>query len=153
MSKRARSWNGWLTSAVLLSVAAGVAFLFVRSSEKPSGRDELKIEVAGLRSEAAVGQLLSEQAAAGDVTSVFLEAQASQLRKNVEAARGRLKPSDFEPGLRDTVGSAGVLAAKLSDAAGALASSSANVQRAGGLKAEFAGLSSQLMSMEDGLKQ
>lgn len=153
MSKPARSWSFWLAWAVLLSVAAGALYFVVRSFEKKSGRDDLKIEVAALRSQAATGQLLSEQAAEGKVTQNFLEEQAAQLHKNVEAARARLRPSDFSPDLRDAVERAGELAASVSEDVAALGGSSADARRAGSLKEEFGGMSSQLMSLEEALKQ
>ena len=152
MHKRARSWGNWLTLAILLSAFVGAAFWMAGAEEKPSGREELKIEVAELRSQAGVGQLLSEQAATGKVTSVFLREQASQLQKNVDAARKQLDPSQFEPGVRDTAARAGELSARLGDSVRALSAAYGNPQAAGALKDEFANLFSQLMVLESSLK-
>ena len=91
MHKRARSWGNWLTPAILLSAFVGAAFWMAHAEEKPSGRDELKIEVAELRSQAGVGQLLAEQAATGNVTSVFHREQAQEAAERwpvLELARG-----------------------------------------------------------------
>src|SRR5947209_11935263 len=115
MHKRARSWGNWLTLAILLSAFVGAAFWMAGAKEKPSSRDELKIEVAELRSQAGVGQLLAEQAATGNITSVFLKEQASQLQKNVDATRKQLDPSQFEPDVRDASARAGELSARLGE--------------------------------------
>jgi hypothetical protein len=143
----------WLQWAVLLSVLAGVLVWAVGASETPAGRDELKNVVAELRSQAAAGKLLAEQAATGKVTSRYFKAQASELRKNVEAARGQLDPSKFRPELREAAGRAGGLAGRLSEDAGALGGAYGDARAADALKEEFAGLFSQLMSLEEGLKQ
>jgi paraquat-inducible protein B len=152
MHKRARSWGNWLTLAIILSAVIGAAFWIGRAEEKPSGREELKIEVAELRSQAGVGQLLAEQAANGKVTSVFLREQASQLQKNVEAMHKKLDPSQFEPGVRDASARAGELSARLGEDVRALGGAYGNTQAAGALKEEFANLFSQLMSLENSLK-
>jgi hypothetical protein len=152
MHKRARSWGNWLTPTILLSALIGAAFWIGRAEEKPSGRDELKIEVAELRSQAGVGQLLAEQAATGKVTSVFFREQASQLQKNVDAAREKLDSSQFEPDVRDASARAGELSARLGDSVRALGGAYGNTQAAGALRDEFANLFSQLMALENSLK-
>jgi len=152
MHKRARSWGNWLTLAIFLSAVIGAALWIGRAEEKPSGRDELKIEVAELRSQAGVGQLLAEQAATGNVTSIFHREQASQLQKNVEAARKQLDPSEFEPGVRAAAERAGELSARLGEDVRALGDTYGDAPAAGALKDEFANLFSQLMSLENSLK-
>ena len=153
MHKRVRSWNVWLQWALLLSVLAGALAWAVGASRTPSGREELKNEVAELRSQAAVGQFLAEQAATGNVTSVYFKAQASELRKNVEAARGQLDPSKFRPELRGEVARASEMAGRLSEDVNSLGGAYGDGRAAGALRDEFAGLFSQLMGMEEGLKQ
>lgn len=143
----------WLQWAVLLSVLAGAAAWMVGAAKTPADREELKNVVAELRSQAAVGQLLAEQAATGRVTSVYFRAQAAELRKNVEAARGQLDPSKFKPGLRETAARAGEMAGRLSADVGALDGAYGDARAAAALKGEFAGLFSQLMGLEEGLKQ
>ena len=59
MHKRVRSWSVWLQWAILLSALAGAVVWAVGAARAPSGRDELKNEVAELRSQAAAGQLLA----------------------------------------------------------------------------------------------
>lgn len=153
MHKRVRSWSVWSQWAVLVSVLAGALVWAVGAARAPSGRDELKNEVAELRSQAAVGQLLAEQAATGNVTSVYFKAQASELRKNVEAARGQLDPSKFRPELREAVARAGELAGRLSEDVRAAEGAYGDGRAAGALRGEFAGLFSELSGMEEGLKQ
>ena len=153
MSKRVRSWSIWLQWAVLLSVLAGALAWAAGASRTPSGREELKNEVAELRSQAAAGQLLAEQAATGKVTSVYFKEQASELRKNVEAARGQLDPSKFRPELREAVARAGDLAGRLSEDVRATEGAYGDGRAAGALREEFAGLFSELMGTEEGLKQ
>jgi hypothetical protein len=153
MHKRVRSWSVWSQWAVLVSALAGALVWAVGASRTPSGRDELKNEVAELRAQAAVGQLLAEQAATGNVTSAYFKAQASELRKNVEAARGQLDPAKFRPELREAVARAGDLAGRLSEDVRATEGAYGDGRAAGALREEFAGLFSELMGMEEGLKQ
>src|SRR2546421_154697 len=148
MHKRAGSWSSWLTLAILLSAAVGAAFWIGRAEEKLSGREKLKIEVAELRSQAGVGQLLAEQAATGKVTSVFFREQASQLQKNVDAAREKLDSSQFEPDVRDASARAGELSARLGDSVRALGGAYGDARAGVALRDEFANLFSQLMSLE-----
>ncbi|HYY95348.1 MAG TPA: hypothetical protein VE713_12585 [Pyrinomonadaceae bacterium] len=151
--KRVRSWSVWLQWAVLLSVLAGALAWVVGASEAPADREELKNVVAELRSQAAVGQLLSEQATTGKVTSPYFRAQASELRKNIEAARKQLDPSKFKPEVREASARALELASRLSEEAGALGGAYGDARAAGDLKGEFAGLFSQLMGLEESLKR
>lgn len=153
MHKRVRSWSRWLQWAVLLSVAGGAVVWVVGAAEAPADRAELKNAVAELRSQAAVGRLLAEQAATGNVTSRYFKAQASELRKNVEAARAQVAPSKFEPGLRDAAARVSESAGRLSEDAGALGGAYGDARAAGALQEDFAGLFSQLMSLEESLKQ
>ena len=151
MQKRARSWSSWLWLAVVVA-AVGAAAWVVATSKKPSGRANLKIEVAALRSQAAVGQLLAEQAAAGNLTSTFLKEQSSQIQKNVEATRARLQPSEFEPSLREDVTRTGDLSSRLSGDVRALEEAYGDGAKAGALKQDFADIFSQLFEIENGLK-
>ena len=153
MHKRVRPWSVWLQWAVLLSVLAGALAWVVGASEAPADREELKNVVAELRSQAAVGQLLSEQATTGKVTSPYFRAQASELRKNIEAARKQLDPSKFKPEVREASARALELASRLSEEAGTLGGAYGDARAAGDLKGEFAGLFSQLMGLEESLKQ
>ncbi|HZT61036.1 MAG TPA: hypothetical protein VFA21_20695 [Pyrinomonadaceae bacterium] len=151
MQKRARSWSSWLWMAIAL--AAVVAAVWVEAlSKQPSGRANLKIEVASLRSQAAVGQLLAEQSAAGNLTSTFVAAQSSQILKNVDSTRARLRPSEFEPALREDVARAGDLSSRLSEDVRALEDAGGDGAKANALKQEFAELVSQLLTLEDSLK-
>lgn len=139
--------------AVLLSVVAGVVLWVVSAERAPSDREELKSEVGELRSQAAVGQLLAEQAATGKVTSTYFKEQAADLRKNVEAVRAQLDPSKFKPELSEAVTRAGGAAGRLSEDVGALDGAYGDARAAAALKSDFDGLFSQLMSLEKSLKQ
>jgi hypothetical protein len=151
MQKRARSWSGWLWLAVVVAAVGAAAWVAV-TSKKPSGSANLKIEVAALRSQAAVGQLLAEQAAAGNLTSTFLKEQSSQIQKNVEATHKHLEPSEFEPSLREDVTRAGDLSSKLGGDVRALEEAHRDGAKASALKQEFADIFSQLFEIENGLK-
>jgi hypothetical protein len=153
MHKRVRSWSVWLQWAVLVSVVAGALLWAVAAARGPADRSELKNEVAELRSQAAVAQFLAEQAANGKVTSAYFGAQASELQKNVDAARRQLDPSKFKPELRETASRADGMAGSLGEGVRALAGAYGDARAAGALKGEFDALFSQLMSLEEGLKQ
>jgi hypothetical protein len=151
VQKRARSWSKWLWAAII--VAAVAAMLWAAAVElKPSGRENLRIEVAGLRSRAAVGRLLAEQAATGNLTANFFREHSSQLEKNVDAANARIDPSKFEPELRGDVFKAGELSSRLSADVRALEGAYGDGAKAGALKEEFADIFSQLSALEDSLK-
>src|SRR5947209_20203336 len=153
MHKRVRSWSVWLQWAVLLSVVAGVIVWVVGAAQAPADRSELKNVVAELRSQAAVGRLLAEQAATGKITSVYFKAQASELQKNVDAASSQLNPSKFKPELREAGARAGEAAGRLSEGVRALGGAYGDARAAGALRGEFDGLFSQLMGLEESLKQ
>jgi hypothetical protein len=153
MHKRVRSWSVWLQWAVLVSVLAGVFVWVVGAERAPADRGELKNEVAELRSQAAVGGLLAEQAATGKVTSTYFSEQADGLRRNVDAARAQLDPSEFKPELGGAAARAGEAAGRLSEGVRALGGAYGDARAAGALKGKFDGLFSQLMSLEEELKQ
>jgi hypothetical protein len=153
MHKRARFWTGWLGAAVLLSVVAAVAGALVSSAGGAGDGETLKNEVSELKSQAGVGQLLTEEAGAGHLTDTFVRAQAAQMRKGVEATREKLDPAEFEQSLGARVTRAGDAALRLDGALRALGDAGAAPQNLESSKRSFAALYAELSEMEDGLKQ
>jgi hypothetical protein len=151
MHKRARAWSTWLQAAVLLSVAAGAAYWLAYARNASLDREGLKSVVGELRSQAAVGRLLAEQSAQGKLTRVFLETQAEQTRKNIDAERGALKTSSVGPEVIGPSMRASTLAGRLNDDYAALPRAYDDPKTAADLGREFEQLFSELKSLEDGL--
>jgi hypothetical protein len=149
MHKRARHWSIWLQGAILLSILVGTA-LWITSAEKtPAGQEDLKNTVAELRAQAAVSQLLAERAAAGNLTSIYLRAQTFELQKKVGSVIEEMDSLKLESGLEEKRAKARALANALN---AGLLSLSNSPQSAGAVQGDFAGLCSQLIELENGLK-
>jgi hypothetical protein len=114
-------------------LAAGGASLAV-SQTSAADRESLKNEVSGLKSQAGVGQLVAEQALAGNLTRDFVAAQSAQMLKNAEATRDKLSPEEFDPSLNSQVMRASVLARRLGGALSALRDSGGGRHRARSLR-------------------
>jgi hypothetical protein len=152
MHKRARHWSIWLQGAVLLSILAG-ATLWIASTEKtPPGQEDLKITVAELRSQAAVGQILAEQAAAKNLTYTYLHTQTSELQEKVGSAIEELDSLKAGSGLEEKASKARGLANALSYDLLSLSNAYQNQQDVSALKGDFADLLAQLIELENGLK-
>jgi hypothetical protein len=140
-----------LQAAVLVSVAAGGAYWLAYSGSASLDREALKSAVGELRSQAAVGRLLAEQSASGSLTRTFLETQAEQTRKSVEAEREQLKSSSVMPGVIGPSMRASTLAGRLNDDYAALARTYGDARAADALGREFDKLFAELKSLEEGL--
>ena len=153
MHKRARSWTVWLGAAIPLAALAAGAALLVSAQGSSSDKESLKNEVSVLKSEAGVGRLVAEQAAAGNVTRTYVEAQARQMLKGVASTREKLAPEEFDASLGTQVMQAGDLALRLEGALKSLRDAGGergSVESAG---KNLAGLYAELSEMEEGLKQ
>jgi hypothetical protein len=153
MHKRARSWANWLALAVLLlTLGAGGASL-AGSQRSQADRHSLKNAVSELKSQAGVGQLIAEQAQAGNLTRNYVEAQAGQMRKGVEQTRGKLTPDEFEPELSTQVMQAADLSRRLEGALKALKGAGGDGQAAESARRNLTGLYAELSELEAGLKE
>lgn len=153
MHKRARSWSSWLAVVVLLLILGAGGASLAGSQKSQSDRHSLKNEVSGLRSQAGVGRLVAEQALAGNLTRLYVEAQAAQMRKGVEQTRDKLAPEDFEPELSTQVMQAADLARRLDGALNTLKDAGADGRAAESARNNLSGLFAELSELEESLKE
>lgn len=107
-----RRRRAWRQAALLAGVLLALAALALARQQQPANRDELKIPIAALRSQAAVLALLSAQS--GDpLPPRFVRAQATQLAKVVGQSRDELHKLHPQPRLEPTQGRAEPLARRL----------------------------------------
>jgi hypothetical protein len=152
MHKRARHWSIWLQGAVLLSILVGAAIWITSAEKSPPRQADLKIVVSELRSQAAVGQLLAEQASARNLTRTYLRAQTNELQQKVESSTKELNSLKVESGLEEKAAKARGLANALTGDLLSLSHSYQNPQAASALPGDFARLSAQLIELENSLK-
>ena len=152
MHKRVRFWSIWLQAAVLLSVLSSVAIWIISAREMPSGQENLRVEVGGLRSQAAEGLFLAEQAMQNKTTVIFLRTQTEQLQEKVQSVLKDLQSMKVESGLETKTAQARELAASLNTSLYNLANSLGNQQQSNDVKNALAGLFSQLSDLENSLK-
>lgn len=152
MHKRVRFWSIWLQAAVLLSILFSVAIWIISAREMPSGQENLRVEVGGLRSQAAEGQFLAEQAMKNKTTAIFLRTQTEQLQEKVQSVLKDLQSMKVESGLETKTAQARELAASLNTSLSSLAKSFGNQPQTSDLKNDLANLFSQLSDLENGLK-
>ena len=137
--------------AVLISIAAGASYWLAYAGGSSLDREGVKSSVGELRSQAAAGRLLAEQAGAGNLTRVFLETQSRQSLKNIESEREGLKASSVAPEVIAPSMRASTRARRLGDDYAALPRSCEDPKVAGELAREFGALFSDLKSLEDWL--
>jgi len=152
MHKRVRFWSIWLQAAILLSILSSVAIWIISAREMPSGQDNLRVEVGGLRSQAAEGQFLAEQAMQNKTTAIFLRTQTEQLQKKVQSVLKDLQSMKVESGLETKTAQARKLADRLNTSLYNLANSLDNQQQTDDLKNDLANLFAQLSDLENSLK-
>ena len=133
-----------LVLAVVLASLAAAAFWVMR---EPADKDELRLSVSTLRSQAAEFELLLAQAK-NKLGERFVQNHATQLAKAVDSSREELDGLDVQPSLRATRDQAKPLAARLASAVHGLeaqphASAASQDQR----------LASSLKSIEDSLEK
>lgn len=152
MHKRVRFWSIWLQAAILLSILSCLAIWIISAREMPSGQESLRVEVGGLRSQAAEGQFLAEQAMQNKTTAIFLRTQTEQLQKKVQSVLKDLQSMKVESGLETKTAQARKLADNLNTSLYNLANSLNNQQQTDDLKSALINLFSQLSDLENSLK-
>ena len=107
-----RRSKAWRQAALLAGVLLALAALTLARQQQPANRDELKIPIAALRSQAAVLALLLAQS--GDpLPPRFVRAQAMQLARAVAQSRDELQRLRPQPALEPTRRRAEPLASRL----------------------------------------
>jgi hypothetical protein len=150
--KRVRSWTIWLQSAVIVSVLVGIAIWFFQIERKPLDDEKLSILAADLRSQAAVGQLLTEQALSKQIPSTFLHVQASQLSDSTASTLKSVQGSKAAPGIEAEVNHVIDLAQRLKSDIEALTHAE-DEKRLNELKSDFSGITAEILGVEESHKQ
>jgi hypothetical protein len=153
MRPAARTRILWLQAAVVLLLLGGLVGWLVRVEMKPLGRAELKIEAADLRSYAAAGRLLAEQALTGKTTQAFFQTQTYLLQDKAESATKKLDSVEPKSGLEAQHLQARHLARQVQTALQSLNASVTNPQGMNQAKDELANLFPQLKELEESLKK
>jgi hypothetical protein len=126
-----------MQAAIILLLAGAFVFWGVREMSKPLSRDELKIEVADLRSHAAEGTKIAEQSAPD----------------KTQEAKKQLDDATPESGLEVQHWQARHLAGQVKTDLEQLSSSFARPQEASRVKNDLEKLYPQLKELEEGLKR
>jgi len=150
LHKRVRAWSIWLQGAIAVAAILGVVLGLIYARSTPAGRDSLKIEVAELRSQAAEGRLLAEQAAQGALTSRYQRSAVLQLRGKIESTSMKLQSLRVEPGLDQMLVQARQAAAELTNTIGELLNGAPG-PTTGALSRDLASIFGRLMTLETAL--
>jgi len=120
---------------------------------KPAGKSDLKVVVSQLRSHAAEGQLLVEQAAAQHLTSTYLISHTHKLQENVQSLSEELNSMKVEASLDVTRKRVTELATALNNFLGIVPQSYDGRSDATAITPAFGDLVSQLVELENSLKE
>jgi hypothetical protein len=153
MQKRVRLWSIWLQVAILLTFVAATAFIIIDVRSKPAGKSDLKIVVSQLRSHAAESQLLVDQAAAQHLTSTYLISHTHKLQEMAQSLSKQLNSIKVDASLDVTRTRVTELATALNNFLGNVPQSSDGHSDATAMKQSFADLVSQLIEVENSLKE
>jgi hypothetical protein len=99
----------WEAAAVALVIAAAIAGI-IRAETRAMSRTDLKIAVGDVRTFAAHGSLLAEQALPGHVTPQFYRGDLSMLHEKIDDAVKSLDEARPRPQVQDDLGLARHLA-------------------------------------------
>jgi hypothetical protein len=143
-----------LTQAVVvILVILGLIAWLVHAETKPLDQNELKIEVGNLRSYAAEGGLLNEQALSASVTQTFFQTQTYLLHEKTESSRSSLDTATVQPGLEEKHWLSRQLTGQLKSALESMSVSFANPEEMNRASSNLKTLSSELKQLEESLKQ
>ena len=143
----------WVQAAVVILIASGLLAWLVYAETRPLDRNELKIEVAHLRSYSSEAGLLAEQTLSAKTRQTFFETQVYSLRDKTESSRSSLESAKVEQGLETKHWQARQLAEQLKLALESLSSSFARPEDLNSSKDNFKGLLSQVKALEESLQE
>src|ERR1051325_904093 len=153
MKQRSPSSKLWMQAAAVILLVLLVLAWFVRAETKARDRDELKIEVADLRSTAAEARLLSEQTVSGRIPRPFFETEIYLLTDKTQAAKQALDSAAVDAGLETKLSQARQLAGQLQTEGEKLSGSFANSAELNRAKDSLDQLTSSLKELEESLKR
>jgi len=147
MTKRSRHF--WIEAVLLALVVVSVATAITVSELSPLTKDDLRLEVASLRSFAQDGAQLTNQHLAGQTTQTFFDSQAEQIKVKVDSSLKTLRNSSVKPEIETDRRYAMNLAEHLSSEFDRLSTSQLELERSG---SRLKTLGKQLWEMEERMK-
>ncbi|MEN3331518.1 MAG: hypothetical protein V7641_883 [Blastocatellia bacterium] len=150
--RRATQHGRWLQSAVALLIIGGLGFWFTAEVNKPLGAEDLKIAVSELRSHAAEGRLIAEQALSARLTATFFQTQTSMLRDKAGAVVKDLNSTAPRAGLEEELSRVKAFAERISADLASLSSSFDDRQEMSRLQEDLDTVFRQALEMEESLK-
>jgi len=143
----------WAQAGALILLVLLLLVWLVRAETKPLNRDQLKIEVAGLRSTSVEARLLTEQTLATRTTRPFFETETYLLDDKAQTAKQALDSAKVESGLEAKHLQARRLAAELQNECEKLRGSFANSAELDRAKSTLEQLTARLKELEESLKR
>ena len=153
MKQRSPSSKLWTQAGALALLVLLLVAWLIHAETKPLNRDELKIEVAGLRSTAAEARLLAGQTLSARTTRPFFETETYLLNDKTQTAKQALDSAAVEAGLDAKLLQARQLAGELQNECQKLSGSFANSAELNRAKDSLEQLTSRLKELEESLKQ
>jgi len=147
MTKRSRHF--WIEAVLLALVVVSVAAAITVSELSPLTKDDLRLEIADLRSFAQDGAQLINQHLAGQTTQTFFDSQAEQIKLKVDSSLKTLRNSSAKPEIETDRQQAVGLAQQLSSEFDRLSTSQLELERSG---PRLKTLGKQLREMEERMK-
>jgi hypothetical protein len=138
---------------ITILIAGGVIFWAVAEMSKPAGRDNLKVEVADIRSNVSEASKVIEAATAGSLTAKYFQSEIAMLQEKLADTSKTLGSAKPEPGLEEKFAQARRLAESAAAELGGLSSSFGDNPALEGAKAKVAEIFEKAVTMEKDLKQ
>ena len=143
----------WTQAVSLTLIIIGLVVWFIHSQTKPLDRNELKIEVARLRSYCAEAELLDARVRSYKPTQTFFQVESYLLLDKTNGSRRGLEDADVEPGLEIDHWQARQLASRLKAGLERMSGSFDNSPVSNIRSTNFSEIFVQLKMLEDSLAQ
>jgi hypothetical protein len=100
MQRRARAWSTWLEIAILVACLVGATFWIISAKAVTPRQNTIRRELAQMKSQAAIAQILAEQILINSITSTYLNAHILEMQKNMQSILKSLDALGANPGLQ-----------------------------------------------------
>ena len=144
-----RSQHFWIDAVLLAFTVVSAAAAITVSKLSPLTKDDLRLEIADLRSFAQEGAQLTNQHLAGQTTQTFFDSQAEQIKDKVDSSLKSLRNSEVKPEIETDRRRAVNLAEQLSSEFHRLSTSQLELETSG---PRLKTLGKQLREMEERMK-
>jgi hypothetical protein len=143
----------FMQAAIVLLITGGVIFWVAIEMGKPAGIEDLKVEVADLRSNVSEAMKIIEVAAAGRLTARFFQTETSMLQEKLSKTAKTLGSAKPEPGFESEFGQARGLAESAKTKLGGLPSSFGDESAMAAVKAKLAEIFGEALALEKSLEK